>query len=303
MSRVLNRERKGGDQGGEGEDEAAAMVEGWDSPSLEPLIEALRKTPLAFVALFSKRRGAKSFTLKSLLFELVKRRIVRLDSLLVVSATSDLNRAYDWVPDGQCISDVSEEKLQIIVDFQNDRVRNAQVRARRTGKPVHVPNLCLVLDDIAGAGSINFQTSNAMRFLACNGRHAKIGPIFCLSQQVRGLMGGPGIRSNLDLILSGVLAQSQQRSAWETTVGLSFKDYSHLLATMEPYSFLLFSNLSEARDKRWALIKAPPEAPRFRLGKAASKKSLLQKDKEQARRRLLQRQQQQQLQQQQQQQQ
>jgi hypothetical protein len=72
MSRVLNRERKGGDhQGGVGGDEAAALVEGWESPSLEPLIEALRKTPLAFVALFSKRRGAKSFTLKSLLFELV----------------------------------------------------------------------------------------------------------------------------------------------------------------------------------------------------------------------------------------
>ena len=81
---------------------------------------------------------------------------------------------------GQCISDVSEEKLQTIVDFQNDRVRNAQVRARRTGKPVHVPNLCLVLDDIAGAGTINFQTSNAMRFLACNGRHA---------QRVRGVGG------------------------------------------------------------------------------------------------------------------
>lgn len=43
---------------------------------------------------------------------------------------------------------MSEDKLQAVVDFQNDRVRNELVRARRTGKPVHVHNLCLVLDNI-----------------------------------------------------------------------------------------------------------------------------------------------------------
>ena len=276
---MSGRVRKDEDEDAErGVPAAAKMVQGWGpEPTLTPLVEALRKTPLALVAVLSKRRGAKSHLLKCLLYRLVCERIIRLDSLLVVSATSELNRAYDWVPSGQVVSSITEEKLDRIIRFQCDRVERAQARARNSGRAQTVPGLVLVLDDIAGSG-INLQQSPSFRFLCLNGRHCRIC-CFVLAQQVKGLFGSAGIRQNLDLVLSGVLAISQQKAAWEVSVGMKFQDFSDLLASMPAYSFLQYSNLSEAHEQRWALVRAPAELPRFRLGRPMCKKRQLAQDK------------------------
>jgi hypothetical protein len=216
-------------------EELRRKINGWDNPTLEPIVSALQQYPLALVALLSKRRGAKSHTLRALLYQLLEREVVRLDSIVCISATSELNQAYSFLPSGQVISNVTEDTLQRIVDFQQQRVVQCQERARRTGKAQQCRNLCLILDDISGA--VNLQTSKAFAWICMNGRHAKIGPaVFVLAQAVRNLFGGPAIRSNLDLVCAGTLAQSQQRSAWEVTVGMDFKEYSTALAAMPPHS-------------------------------------------------------------------
>jgi hypothetical protein len=88
---------------------------------------------------------------------------------------------------------------------------------------------------------------------------------------VRALFGGPSIRSNLDLILAGTLAQSQQRSAWEVTTDMAFKEFTATLNAMPTHSFLSYSNFGTKKDDRWSLVRAPADVPKFRLGKAPSK--------------------------------
>jgi hypothetical protein len=268
MSRVINH----------AEEPHSGLVQDWNNPTLEPVVSALTKNPLAMVALLSKRRGAKSHTLKCLIYELVKRRVVRMDSIVCISATSELNRAYDWLPQGAVMSNITEEKLGQLIDFQQDRVVSCQQRARRSGRAQSCRNLTLIFDDISGA--IDLQRSPSFTWIALNGRHAKIGPVFILAQAVRALFGGPSIRSNIDMILAGTLSQSQQRSAWEITTDMSFKVYTQTLAAMPTHSFLAYSNFADTAEGRWSLVRAPADVPKFRLGRAPSKKERVQDKQE-----------------------
>jgi hypothetical protein len=286
LQRITNPETRQPPEPTSVPEELRRKINGWDNPTLDPIVSALQQHPLALVALLSKRRGSKSHTLRALLYQLLERKVVRLDSIVCISATSELNQAYSFLPSGQVISNVTEDTLQRIVDFQQQRVVQCQERARRTGKAQQCRNLCLILDDISGA--VNLQTSKAFAWICMNGRHAKIGPVFVLAQAVRNLFGGPAIRSNLDLVCAGTLAQSQQRSAWEVTVGMNVKVYSTALAAMPPHSFLCFSNFAERANDRWHLCRAPADIPKYRLGKAPTKKTLQAEDKR--RRRVLNRQ-------------
>jgi hypothetical protein len=273
MSRVVNDERDD-----ERDDGHSELVRDWDNPTLETVVSALTKHPLAMVALLSKRRGAKSHTLKCLVYELVKRRVVRMDSIVCISATNELNRAYDWLPQGAVMSNITEEKLAQLLSFQQQRVVSCQQRARRSGRSQPCRNLTLIFDDISGA--IDLQRSPSFTWVALNGRHAKIGPVFILAQAVRALFGGPSIRSNLDLILAGTLAQSQQRSAWEVTTDMTFKEYTQTLTAMPTHVFLAYSNFADTAEGRWSLVRAPADVPKFRLGKAPSKKERVQDKKD-----------------------
>ena len=80
----------------------------------------------------------------------------------------------------------------------------------------------------------------------------------------------------------------------ELTVGLPFKHFSGLLSQMPAHSFLFYSNVAQMPHERWALVQAPAELPRFRLGRPESRKSLVAKDKAKALQRRRQQQQQQQ---------
>jgi hypothetical protein len=278
MSRVSNRGEEDEQEGG-GEVPGAHLVRGWgETASMDVLVDAVRKTPLCFAAFFSKRRGSKSHLLKCLLHRLVSERVIRLDSLLVCSATASLNSAYSWVPQNQVVSEISEDKLAQILQFQIDRVTQAGSRARKTGRAQQAPGLVLVLDDVASA--IDLMHSPSFKYIAMNGRHCKL-TVFALCQQVKGMMH-PAVRSNLDFVLTGVLSHSQQRAVHELTVGMPFKSFSGLLAQMPSHSFLMYSNVAQMPHERWSLVRAPAELPRFRLGRPPSRKSLLAKDKRQA---------------------
>jgi hypothetical protein len=290
MRRVVNTtaatqtDAKGNGDDGNG---PSPLVRDWSNPTLEPVLSALQDCPCSITLLASKRRGAKSFTLRAILHQLLRRRLIRMDSVVVVSGTNELNAAYSSIlPQSQIMTEASEVKLQALVDWQQQRVLDARARARKTGKSQLIRPLVLILDDIAS--SIDLMRSKAWNWICLNGRHASM-TVFLCSQTTRGMFG-PSTRANIDFILAGTLSHNQLRSLWECTCGMTYQQFLRTNALQPPHSFLFYSQVAQRPDQRWALIKAPGESglQKFRIGKAPSTKDVAARE-ERARLRLKQR--------------
>ena len=209
------------------------------------------------VCVVARRNTGKSFLICSWIYEQLKRGRLLKQNIIVFTSTS-FNDQYDFLP-AQNVRPYSETLVKKIIQFQKRRLLLLKKRSDRSGVPVQIPGICLVLDDVqtysgrASDGSKGHFLSECLKFLFTTGRHLKI-QLWCATQATKTLIS-PACRSNCDVLAMSSLTTEQMRACYQLISDVTFPEFKRMIDNLPCHVFAVY-NTYKPPGERWGFVKA-----------------------------------------------
>ena len=206
--------------------------------ALEP-IELVELLPKFFtISLIGVRNSGKSVLTQQIIKALCKRKMV--DIVIVMSGSAQLNDDYDFLPEGSLMN-FDAGLLHKIWDKQvTDKKANKQKR------------LLIVFDDcLTNKDAIR---NEIMQRIWVQGRHIHVSSV--VISQYPAYILSPIIMGNSDQLLYSKLNRASIEKLWESTVGISKKDFlkvSEKIAGVD-YTFMGINNYCKDPDPKKYLM-------------------------------------------------
>jgi hypothetical protein len=201
--------------------------------ALEPqeLVDLFPKGSMT-LSMIGVRNSGKSVLIQQIIKALCKKKLV--DIVLVMSGSAQLNDDYNFLPEGT------------VMPFSSDmlhRIWDKQLKEKKEGKQKRV---FIVFDDCLT--DKNAIRNEIMMRIYVQGRHISLGS--AILSQYPAYITSPTILGNSDCILYSKLNRQAIERLWESTSGISKKDFirvSEAVAGVN-YTFMVINNYCKSPD-------------------------------------------------------
>ena len=184
------------------------------------------------LSMIGVRNSGKSVLIQQIIKSLFRKKLV--DIVLVMSGSASLNDDYSFLPEG-CVMNFDKEMLH--------RIWDKQVAEKKANKAKRV---FIVFDDcLSDKTAIR---NEIMMRIYVQGRHISLGS--AILSQYPAYITSPTILGNSDLILYSKLNRQAIERLWESTSGISKKEFLNVSEAVAGvnYTFMVINNYCKSPD-------------------------------------------------------